>query len=133
MIDTIWTQMGFVRWPLSFSLLVIVLVTVYSSYRVFRPGAEADLRTKAWIDATLFWGGFAMIWGVLGTLVGITIAAQSIEAAGDVAPMLVWGGIKVALLTSLFGMLILVIASLIWFVLQFRWRLLQADEESEAA
>jgi len=30
-------------------------------------------------------------------------------------------------------MLILVIASLIWFALQLRWRLLQADAEAEAA
>ena len=129
MIDQLWTEMGFTRWPLAFSTVVIAVVTFYSAYRVFRPGAEADLRTKAWIDATLFWGGFAMIWGVLGTLVGITIAAQAVEASGSVSTALVWGGIKVALLTSLFGMLILVVASLIWFVLQFRWRLLQADEE----
>ena len=130
MLNTIWTEMGFSRWPLAFSALVIAGLALYSSYRVFRPGAEPDLRTKTWIDALLFWGGFAMIWGVLGTLIGVTIAAQAIEASGAaaIAPTLVWGGIKVAMLTSLFGMLLLVIASLIWFVLQFRWRMLQADE-----
>ena len=35
---------------------------------------------------------------MLGTLVGIVIAAQSIEAAGAISTTLVWGGIKVAML-----------------------------------
>ena len=39
-----------------------------------------------------------------------------------------WGGIKVAMLASLFGVLILAFAALLWFVLQLRWRLLVADE-----
>ena len=131
MIATIWESMGFTRWPLAFSVVVIAALTMFSGFRLFRSDASADLRSKAFVDAILFWGGFAVIWGVLGTLIGITIAAQAIEAAGAVSTTLVWGGIKVAMLTSLFGMLILVIASLIWFVLQLRWRLLQADEEAE--
>jgi len=125
--------MGFSRWPLAFSVVVIAGLTLYSSYRLLRPGASADLRTKAFVDAVLFWGGFAAVWGVLGTLIGVTIAAQAIEAAGDVSTSLVWGGIKVAMLTSLFGMLIMVVSSLIWFALQLRWRLLQAAEEGDAA
>jgi len=127
MIDTIWTAMGFARWPLAFSLVVVLSLALFSAYRLFRPEAAPDLRTKAFVDAILFWGAFAVIWGVLGTLIGITIAAQAIEAAGAVSTTLVWGGIKVALLTSLFGMLILVIAALIWFGLQLRWRLLEAE------
>ena len=90
--------------------------------------ATADLLTKTWIDAVLFWGGFAAISGVLGSIVGTIIAFQSIEAAGEVEATLVAGGIKVALLSSSFGALILGFAALLWFVLQFKWRMLQADE-----
>ncbi len=126
--DVIWESMGFMRWPLAFSLLFVVLLSAYTSGRLFRPGASADLLTKAWLDAILFWGGFAMIAGVLGTLVGIVIAAQSIEAAGAVSTVLVWGGIKVAMLTSAFGTLILAASALLWFGLQLRWRVLEARE-----
>ena len=45
---------------------------------------------------------------------------------------LMWGGIKVSMLASLFGVLILAFAYLLWFVLQLRWRLLVADEVEEA-
>lgn len=121
-------DMGFIRWPLLFSLIAIVAIASWSAWSVYRSGATADLRTKTWIDAILFWGGFSMIAGVLGTVVGVIVAAQSIEQAGEVETTLVWGGIKIAMLTSAFGTLLLAIAALVWFFLQLRWRLLEAKE-----
>jgi hypothetical protein len=120
--------MGFIRWPLFFSLAAVTGLGCLSAVRLFVLDRGPDLRTKTWVDAILFWGGFAMIAGVLGTLIGVIIAAQSIEAAGDVSTALVWGGIKVALLSSATGMLILAWAALLWFGLQLRWRLLEAKE-----
>jgi len=43
--------------------------------------------------------------GFLGTVVGMVIAFDAIEAAGDISPSLVAGGIKIALLTTLFGLI----------------------------
>ena len=123
----IWESLGFIRWPLFVSFLAVVLLGLWSAIKLFRPGASPDLRTKAWLDAILFWGGFALISGVLGTLIGIIIASQAIEAAGAVSTPLIWGGIKVAMLSSAFGAMILGFAALLWFVLQLRWRLLLAD------
>ncbi len=130
--EAIWNSLGFIRWPLAFSLLASVLLSLYSVGRLYRPGASADLLTKAWLDAVLFWGGFAMIAGVLGTLVGIVIAAQSIEAAGAVSTSLAWGGIKIAMLASALGTLILAFSALLWFGLQLRWRFLEARDAREA-
>lgn len=47
--------------------------------------------------------------GFMGTVVGMIQAFDSIEAAGDVSPTLVAGGIKVALLTTLAGLIAAVI------------------------
>ena len=99
---------------------MIFALTSYSTVQLFRPSAWAGLKTKAFVDAILFWGGFATITGCLGTLVGIVIAAQSIEAAGTVSTTLVWGGVKVALLSSVFGILVLAASSLVWFALQIK-------------
>ncbi len=125
---TIWIQIGFIRWPLTFSLVVVLALTVTAAVRLYGRAASADLRTKAWLDAILFWGGFGLVAGVLGTVVGVVVAADSIERAGAVAPTLVWGGIRVAMLSSVYGLLILVVGSLSWFVLQLRWRMLEARE-----
>ncbi|MFC1661394.1 MotA/TolQ/ExbB proton channel family protein [Gemmatimonadota bacterium] len=48
----------------------------------------------------------APLMGFLGTVAGMILAFASIEAAGDVEPALVAGGIKVALLTTATGLTI---------------------------
>ena len=48
----------------------------------------------------------APLLGFLGTVIGMIIAFQSIEAAGEVEATLVAGGIKVALLTTAAGLVI---------------------------
>ena len=124
---TVWEGMGVIRYPLSFSVLVMVALALLAALRLLDGEARTDLRTKAWIDAVLFWGGFALVTGVLGTIVGVIVAAQAIEAAGAVNSTLVWGGIKVALLSTAVGILAFAAGALVWFALQLRWRLLVAE------
>ena len=47
--------------------------------------------------------------GFLGTVVGMIEAFDAIESAGDISPSLVAGGIKVALLTTAFGLIVAII------------------------
>lgn len=133
MYEGVWLAMGFMRYPLVFCFFAVFVLASWSAIKVFKPGATPEPHTKAWIDAILFWGGFAVICGVLGTLIGIIIASQAIEAAGEISPHLVWGGIKVAFLTSVMGVLILGFAALSWFALQLRWRLLTPNQAQVAS
>jgi biopolymer transport protein ExbB len=52
--------------------------------------------------------------GFLGTVVGMIIAFDDIEAAGDISPTLVAGGIKVALLTTVFGLIVAMILQIFY-------------------
>lgn len=47
--------------------------------------------------------------GFLGTVVGMVQAFDSIEAAGDISPTVVAGGMKVALITTVFGLITAII------------------------
>jgi biopolymer transport protein ExbB len=47
--------------------------------------------------------------GFLGTVVGMVQAFDAIEAAGDISPTVVAGGMKVALLTTVFGLIVAII------------------------
>jgi biopolymer transport protein ExbB len=47
----------------------------------------------------------APMFGFLGTVVGMVGAFDAIEAAGDISPSLVAGGIKIALLTTVAGLI----------------------------
>ncbi|HSM08087.1 MAG TPA: MotA/TolQ/ExbB proton channel family protein, partial [Gemmatimonadota bacterium] len=67
------------------------------------------------IDAVLFWGVWVVVIGLLGTFVGIYQAAGALEMVGGAASAsLIWGGIKVALTTTLFGLLVFSVAALLW-------------------
>lgn len=127
----IWIEMGFIRYPITFAVLMIVALSAFSAAQLFKPGAWADLRTKVFVDSVLFWGGFAVVAGLLGSIVGVILALQFIEAAGAVSPSLVAGGIKVAATSTAAGLLILAASSLVWFALSSRWRFLQAREAQE--
>ena len=52
--------------------------------------------------------------GFMGTVVGMIAAFDAIQAAGDISPTLVAGGIKVALLTPLLGLIAAVILQLFY-------------------
>lgn len=51
----------------------------------------------------------APMFGFLGTVVGMVGAFDAIEAAGDISPSLVAGGIKIALLTTVAGLIAAII------------------------
>ena len=128
-----WEAMGFTRSPMAFCFVVLVLLGLWSALKLFRPGASPDLRTKVWLDGVLAWGAMAFLFGLLGAVIGIITVFQSIEAAGAVIPTAIAPGAKATLLSSGFGTLVFVFAVFLWFVLQLRWRLLQASSAEEGS
>ena len=52
--------------------------------------------------------------GFMGTVIGMIGAFDAIEAAGDISPSLVAGGIKIALLTTVAGLIVAIILQLFY-------------------
>ena len=52
--------------------------------------------------------------GFLGTVVGMVQAFDDIEIAGDISPTVVAGGMKVALLTTIFGLIVAIILQIFY-------------------
>ena len=50
----------------------------------------------------------------MGAVIGMIQAFDKIEAAGDMQPSLVAGGIKVALLTTVFGLIVAIILQIFY-------------------
>jgi len=63
-------------------------------------------RGLSWISLFI---SLAPMLGFMGTVIGMIGAFDAIEAAGDISPSLVAGGIKVALLTTVFGLIVAMI------------------------
>ena len=52
--------------------------------------------------------------GFMGTVIGMIQAFDDIQAMGDISPTIVAGGIKVALLTTVFGLVVAIILQLFY-------------------
>ncbi len=65
----------------------------------------------SWISLFI---ALAPMLGFMGTVIGMIEAFDAIEAAGDISPSLVAGGIKVALLTTVFGLIVAIILQIFY-------------------
>ncbi|MFA6770519.1 MAG: MotA/TolQ/ExbB proton channel family protein [Bacteroidales bacterium] len=65
----------------------------------------------SWIQLFI---SIAPMLGFMGTVIGMIAAFDAIEAAGDISPNLVAGGIKVALITTVFGLITAIILQLFY-------------------
>ena len=56
-------------------------------------------------------GGLALAWGVFSTVIGLFFAFGALEEMKDTIPFeVIMGGLKVALITALYGMIIFIIS-----------------------
>ena len=68
-------------------------------------------KNVSWISLFI---ALAPMLGFMGTVIGMISAFDKIEAAGDMNPSLVAGGIKVALLTTVFGLIVAIILQIFY-------------------
>jgi biopolymer transport protein ExbB len=68
-------------------------------------------KNVSWISLFI---ALAPMLGFMGTVIGMIQAFDRIEAAGDMNPALVAGGIKVALLTTVFGLIVAIILQIFY-------------------
>ncbi len=68
-------------------------------------------RNLSWISLFI---AIAPMLGFMGTVIGMIGAFDAIEAAGDISPTIVAKGIKVALLTTVFGLIVAIILQIFY-------------------
>ncbi len=68
-------------------------------------------KNVSWVSLFI---ALAPMLGFMGTVIGMILAFDKIEAAGDMNPSLVAGGIKVALLTTVFGLIVAIILQIFY-------------------
>lgn len=79
-----------------------------------RPGPALGNR----INAVLFWGAFGAVVGLLGQANGIYLALRAISRASDVSPPIIMEGFAISFLTTIMGLLLLLVSALAWMGLR---------------
>jgi biopolymer transport protein ExbB/TolQ len=104
-------------------LVLAVVVLVLSAKKVFdlffRSDRDPENMARG-LDAILFWGCISAVLGFLGQFTAGYISLMIIRSAEIVNPALVAEGIAVSLISTVFGLFILIGSALIWFGLRCR-------------
>lgn len=103
-VASIFTQ-GLMRWSEGIDMVEKSIIS-YGSVEMGR--LERGL---VWISLFI---AIAPMLGFMGTVIGMIGAFDAIEAAGDISPSLVAGGIKIALLTTVAGLIVAIILQLFY-------------------
>ena len=126
---TLFMRGGFYMWPLLIFAIIILVLSIKKIIDLFFKTDLSHAKLESGINSILFWGGMSVLIGFLGHFHGLYMAMEAISRASDISPAIVAMGYGVSLITVLFGLLILLSSSIIWFVL--RWRFKQLVSKSE--
>ncbi|MDX2414666.1 MAG: MotA/TolQ/ExbB proton channel family protein [Bacteroidales bacterium] len=100
------------------SLLFIVLaIGIYNLILISKKDYKDISETRKKLKYIKSLGLFALVAGFLGQLTGLYQALGMIEEAGDISPGLLAGGLKISMITPLYGMLILLVSYALWLIL----------------
>jgi biopolymer transport protein ExbB len=90
-------------------------------------------KLESWLVVLATLTNIAPLLGFLGTVIGMILAFQSIEAAGEVEATLVAGGIKVALLTTAISLIIAIPVSIFhnYFVAKIDGLVIDMEESAQ--
>lgn len=64
-------------------------------------------------------GLFSLVFGILGQFLGLYQMLSYVESAGDIAPYLIYGGLKVTMISTLYGIIIFLISYIVWLGLDY--------------
>jgi len=99
----------YILWIVVIILLIKQLLNYFSS-----PKSNKKLEKNNSI--ILFAGSFAFLYGIFGQIIGFFQVLNVIEAEGNIAPSLIAGGLKITLLSVLYGFSLLLVSAIIWFI-----------------
>jgi biopolymer transport protein ExbB len=70
--------------------------------------------------------------GFLGTVIGMVLAFDNIQAAGDISPTVVAGGMKVALITTIYGIVVALVLQVFYNFILVKIESINADMEDSS-
>ncbi len=105
---------------LTLCLLIMFVLSVYYAVKVTKadPAEIPVLRHRLTYIRSI--GLLAMVLGILGQLIGLFSGFGAIQQAGGVSQTILVSGLKVSLITTMYGILIFIVSYVIWLFLDSR-------------
>jgi len=117
----IFMQGGVMMWLLVLIALVLFGIVLRALWHLFVRGGNDSAVIQNCLDGLLFWGGFAVIIGVLGSAIGYHKVMTVVIAHGVVNPRALWLGSAEGMVSSIAGLLVLGGAGACWYLLRLQY------------
>lgn len=104
---------------LSLLFLVILSMAVFRVSQILRNDIAHETTFRHRLTYIKSTGLFTLVVGIFGQLIGLYQAFSAIERAGAISPALLAGGLKVSMITTLYGITIFLLSYLIWLGLDY--------------
>lgn len=99
-------------------ILFLLLVAVIATSALVIKHKQDSVKAERWLKISQEIALFALVFGILGQLIGLLGAFQGIEQMGEVSQAMLAGGLKVSSYTTLYGFFIFLLARLFKIVFQ---------------
>ena len=104
---------------LTIVLIVLLAWAIYHFLPVILKKDISSSKTRERLKHIKTIGSFALVLGILGQLIGLYEAFGAIQQMGDVSPALLAGGLKVSMITTIYGVAIYLVSLILWIILDY--------------
>lgn len=104
---------------LTLLLLIVLSAALYNFLQLSRGNVVHETTFAHQLTYIKSVGLFALVFGIFSQLIGLYQAFSAIERAGTVSPALLAGGLKVSMITTMYGMAIFLVSYLLWLGLEY--------------
>ncbi len=101
---------------LSIVFLVVFIMSIKNALIIFSKESDKE-KVSSQIGSIKSLGLFALVLGFLGQFLGLFQAFSFIAEAGTISPAILANGLRISSIASIYGMIIFLVAYLIWFTL----------------
>ena len=112
---------GIFLWVQILVLIGLLALAVSKFVQYYRDSSMGALAFHRSHHAILFLGIFSLVWGMFTQVLGFVQALNAIIEAADVSPALIMEGLKNSFVSPLIGLSTLLIAAILWAILQGRY------------
>jgi len=114
----VFKQGGPLMLPLVLIVLVLFGITLRLLWHLFVRAGNDTAALQSGLDGLLFWGGFAVVIGVLGSAIGYNKVMSVVISRGLLNPRALWIGTAEGMVSTIAGLLVLAISGTLWFVVR---------------
>ena len=100
----------------------VLMIPIYCSFFILVFISFKNLKGAFHIDKIILIGSGTAIFGIISTVVGISSALNIVPDISNIAPQILWNGLKTSLVTTFSGGLILFLSTFLWYFFSAKYK-----------